>query len=62
VAKSYGIGAHQIANQLVAKCPDIAEATCVLVSRIGRPAQMPQVVELQIQTRNGVSLEVVRAR
>jgi len=60
VGKSYSIVAHKIANELVAKCPDIAEATCVLVSRIGRPAEMPQVVELQIQTRDGVSLEVVR--
>jgi S-adenosylmethionine synthetase len=60
VGKSYSIIAHHMAIELVAKCPDIAEATCVLVSRIGRPAGMPQVVELQIQTRDGVSLEVVR--
>jgi S-adenosylmethionine synthetase len=60
VGKSYSIVAHHMAIELVAKCPDIAAATCVLVSRIGRPAEMPQVVELQIQTRDGVSLEVVR--
>ncbi len=60
VGKSYSIVAHKIANELIAKCPDIAEATCVLVSRIGRPVETPQVVELQIQTRDGVSLEVVR--
>ena len=60
VGKSYSIVAHRIANALVASLPDIAEATCVLVSRIGQPVDSPQVVELQIQTRNGVALDVVR--
>jgi S-adenosylmethionine synthetase len=60
VGKSYSIVAHQIASELVAKCPDIAEATCVLVSRIGWPVETPQVVELQIQTRNGIALATVR--
>ena len=60
VGKSYSIVAHQIAWELVAKCPDIAEATCVLVSRIGWPVETPQVVELQIQTRNGVALDTLR--
>lgn len=60
VGKSYSIVAHQIAGELVAKCPDIAEATCVLVSRIGWPVETPQVVELQIQPRNGIPLETVR--
>ena len=60
VGKSYSIAAHQIASELVTKCRDIAEATCVLVSRIGWPVETPQIVELQIQTRNGIPLEVVR--
>lgn len=60
VGKSYSIVAHRIANQLVTTIPDVASATCVLVSRIGRPVEVPQAVELQIQTRNGVSLETVR--
>ena len=60
VGKSYSIVAHQIARELVTKCPDIAEATCVLVSRIGSPVETPQVVELQIQARNGVALETLR--
>jgi S-adenosylmethionine synthetase len=60
VGKSYSIVAHRIANELVASLPDVAEATCVLVSRIGQPVDTPQVVELQIQTRNGVALDVVR--
>jgi S-adenosylmethionine synthetase len=60
VGKTYSIVAHQIARALVARCPEIAEATCVLVSRIGWPVDMPQTVELQIQSRNGVALHTLR--
>jgi S-adenosylmethionine synthetase len=60
VGKSHSIVAHQIAGALVATCPDIAEATCVLVSRIGWPVDTPLVMELQIRTRDDVALEVVR--
>ena len=60
VGKSYSIVAHRIANELVASLPDVAEATCVLVSRIGQPVDVPQAVELQIQTRNGAAIAVVR--
>jgi S-adenosylmethionine synthetase len=60
VGKSYSIVAHQIARELVTKCPEISEATCVLVSRIGWPVEVPQMVELQIQARDGVALEALR--
>ena len=60
VGKSHSIVAHRIAGELVVKCPDIAEATCVLVSRIGWPVDTPLVMELQIRTRDDVALEVVR--
>jgi len=60
VGKSYSIVAHQIANEIVTTCADVAGATCVLVSRIGQPVDSPQAVELQIQMRNGVALEHVR--
>jgi S-adenosylmethionine synthetase len=60
VGKSYSIVAYQVARSLIAKCPDIAEATCVLVSRIGWPVETPHLVELQIQTRNGIALDRVR--
>jgi S-adenosylmethionine synthetase len=60
VGKSYSIVAHQIARELVTRCPEIAEATCLLVSRIGSPVETPQVVELQIQTRNGIAIETLR--
>jgi S-adenosylmethionine synthetase len=61
VGKSYSIVAHRIARALLEKCPDIAEATCVLVSRIGWPIETPQLVELQLCTRDDVPLDDVRA-
>jgi S-adenosylmethionine synthetase len=61
VGKSYSIAAHRIARTLVDKCPDVAEATCVLVSRIGWPVDTPQLVELQLRTRDDVPLDPLRA-
>jgi S-adenosylmethionine synthetase len=61
VGKSYSIVAHQIARELVAKCPEIAAATCMLVSRIGWPVDTPHTLELQIQAQNGVALDTLRA-
>lgn len=60
VGKSYSIVAHRMARALVAKCPDVAAATCVIVSRIGWPVDRPQVVELQIETRRGVAPDALR--
>jgi S-adenosylmethionine synthetase len=60
VGKSYSVVAHHIASALVTQCPDIAEATCVLVSRIGQPVDRPQAMELQIQPRRGITLDSVR--
>jgi S-adenosylmethionine synthetase len=57
VGKTYGIVAHQIAQALVERCPEVAEATCILVSRIGWPIETPQVVELQLRTRDDLPIE-----
>lgn len=61
VGKSYSIVAHRIARELLEKCPDVAEATCVLVSRIGSPVEAPQLVELQLRTRDDRPLDSLRA-
>lgn len=61
VGKSYSVVAHQIARTLVDTCPDVAEATCVLVSRIGWPVETPQLVELQLRTRDDLPLDPLRA-
>lgn len=60
VGKSYNIVAHRIAAGIVETCPEVADVTCVLVSRIGSPAESPQLVELQVRTRDGIPLDVVR--
>jgi S-adenosylmethionine synthetase len=62
VGKSYNIAAHRIAQTLVEQCPDVAEATCVLVSRIGWPVDTPQVVELQVRTRDDRPLDSLHER
>jgi S-adenosylmethionine synthetase len=62
VGKSYNIVANQIAADIVATCSDIADVVCLLVSRIGRPVETPQIVELQVRTREGIPLDEVRAR
>jgi S-adenosylmethionine synthetase len=61
VGKSYSIVAHRMARALVEKCPDVAEATCILVSRIGWPVEAPPLVELQIRTRDDLPLDSLRA-
>ena len=60
VGKSYNIVAHRIADSIVATCPEVSDVTCLLVSRIGSPAETPQLVELQVHTRDGIPLDVVR--
>jgi S-adenosylmethionine synthetase len=60
VGKSYSVVAHQIAREVIATCPEIAAATCILVSRIGTPVETPQIVELQLQTRDGLPPDALR--
>ena len=60
VGKSYNIVAHRIAAGIVETCPEVTDVTCVLVSRIGSPAESPHLVELQVGTRDGIPLDVVR--
>jgi S-adenosylmethionine synthetase len=62
VGKSYSIVAHRIARDLVERHPEVAEANCVLVSRIGWPVECPQLVELQIRLRDGAPPESLRAK
>jgi S-adenosylmethionine synthetase len=62
VGKTYSIVAHQIARAVVAAHPEVADATCILVSRIGWPVETPQVLELQIRTRADLPLEAIRER
>lgn len=62
VGKSYSVLAHRIAGDLVGRCPEIADVTCVVVSRIGWPVDTPHLLELRIRTRDGLPLDAVRER
>jgi S-adenosylmethionine synthetase len=62
VGKSYSIVAHQIAADIVAQCPEVADVTSLLVSRIGWPVDRPHLVELQVRTRDRSSPEAIRPR
>lgn len=56
VGKLYNVAAGRIAAELVAHVPGVAEATCVLVSRIGHPVGEPQIVDLRIRLLPGAEL------
>ena len=60
VGKLYNIIATRIAQAVVQEVADISEAACYLVSRIGRPVQEPQVIDLHLRLREGVSLKAAR--
>jgi S-adenosylmethionine synthetase len=60
VGKLYNVAAHRIANAIVERVPAVVEAHCFLVSRIGRPVEDPDVVDIAVRTRDGVPLDAVR--
>jgi S-adenosylmethionine synthetase len=60
VGKLYGIVAHRMANDLV-EMPEIAEATCAVVSRIGWPVDAPLVVEVRLRTRDDLPVGTLQA-
>ncbi len=60
VGKIYNAAAGQIAEALIAAIPDIREAHCLLVSRIGAPIDKPPLVELRLAAREGVLSDHMR--
>jgi S-adenosylmethionine synthetase len=59
VGKLYNIAAQRIASLLVARLPDIQEAQCYLVSRIGHPVTQPQVVDIRVRLADARLLAAV---
>ncbi len=53
VGKLYNLAATEIASRAVREVPWVTEASCVLVSRIGRPIDNPQVIDLRIALESG---------
>ncbi|MBW2232318.1 MAG: methionine adenosyltransferase [Deltaproteobacteria bacterium] len=58
VGKLYNIVAGLIAQAIVEELPEIAEAQCMLVSRIGHPITQPQIAQVRIRTRDGVPVRI----
>lgn len=50
VGKIYNVACQDIAQAIVAAFPQIAQAQCLMVSRIGRPITEPAAVELKLAT------------
>ena len=47
--KLYNLLAHQIAHRLVEQFPEVTEAQCHLLSRIGRPISEPEVFDVAVR-------------
>lgn len=62
VGKLYNVVASQIAAAIVEEIPDITTAYCYLVSQIGKPISKPQLIDVQIQTRQVMLVEGFRDR
>ena len=61
VGKLYNIVAQNIAAEIVEALPDVEEAQCYLVSRIGRPIHEPQIVDLHLQLQEGSHVGAVES-
>lgn len=62
VGKLYNIAADRIARMLVEDIPQVDEAYCCLLSRIGQPIDQPQVVDIKLRLQNGAALQDVQSR
>lgn len=62
VGKLYNLVAAQIAAATVRELPEVAEASCVLVSRIGAPINAPQAGDLELVLEAPQRVEALSAR
>ncbi len=62
VGKIYNVLAKRVAETLVLTIPEIAEAHCLIVSRIGAPISEPALVHARLATRDEVPLDDLRSR
>jgi S-adenosylmethionine synthetase len=60
VGKLYNVAAHEIAKAIVASAPEIAQARCLLLSRIGSPITEPAAVSVQIAAHDAGPVERFR--
>lgn len=62
VGKLYNVLATRLARAVVGNVPDVSEASCYLVSCIGRPVREPQVVDLRVRLAEAAALPGLRTR
>jgi S-adenosylmethionine synthetase len=60
VGKLYNVLARDVAERIVAQCPDVASAECLLVSKIGAPVSEPAFVQVKLATKDGMAVEALR--
>lgn len=53
VGKLYNLAASRIASALVAELADVTDATCMLVSQIGRPVHDPHIADVRLRVASG---------
>lgn len=62
VGKIYNVLATRVAEAVVSAFPEVTEAHCLFVSRIGAPVSTPALIHLGLATRDNVPLEQLRNR
>ena len=62
VGKIYNVLAGRVAEAIVASAPEVSEAHCLMVSRIGAPVSAPALVQIRLATRDGAPPEKFRTQ
>ena len=62
VGKIYNVLAGELAATLVASIPEIASAHCLMASRIGSPITSPSVLQVNLATRDGCPIDMLKGR
>jgi len=62
VGKLYNVMAHRVAHAIVADVPEVQDAYCYLLSRIGHPITDPSLFDVQVRLDEPQRLEELRPR
>jgi S-adenosylmethionine synthetase len=62
VGKIYNALTHQIARNICAQVPEVAETCVWLLSQIGKPLDQPAIAAAQVVMNDGCSLSTVQSR